>query len=220
VKSVRRHVSETTDIENVSLIHNHVVCERLIQAVSANETHAYRHHELVGNLFKIQPATMLDALFAGSTSDKRIGQKIIEDVVDVDRTNFLDAVPQEDILAWCEGNRAERYPMMAWVITLFRQGGAKTPLEWSSTASASGRAPDRLAVVTQYVRRFRPRSWSGSLAAAMEAPLMPLRALEAHPDSAVAEFAKTEGVRLRQQVEAVRRRETEEDKEADERFEC
>jgi hypothetical protein len=54
----------------------------------------------------------------------------------------------------------------------------------------------------------------------METPLIPLRALEDHPDGALAEFAKAEGARLRQEVEAVRRRETEEDKQADERFEC
>jgi hypothetical protein len=61
------------------------------------------------------------------------------------------------------------------------QAGAKAPLEWSSTAQAVlDRAPDRLAVLKQYVRRFRPRIFSGSLAAAMEAPLPSLRALEAH----------------------------------------
>jgi hypothetical protein len=196
------------------------LCERLIQAVSANKTRAYRHHELVGNLFKVQPAAMLDALLAGSAADKKIGRKIIEDIVYVDRASPLDAVPQEDILAWCEGNRGERYPMMASVITLFSQGDAKTPLEWSSTAQALlDRAPDRLAVLKQYARRFRPRSWSGSLAAAMEVPLMPLRALEEHPDTALVEFAKAEGARLRQEVDVVRRRETEQDKQTDERFE-
>jgi hypothetical protein len=41
---------------------------------------------------------------------------------------------------------------------------------------------------------------------------MPLRALEEHPDTALAQFAKAEGARLRQEVEAVRLRETEEDK--------
>jgi hypothetical protein len=163
---------------------------------------------------------MLDALLAGSAADKKIGRKIIEDIVYVDRASPLDAVPQEDILAWCEGNRGERYPMMASVITLFSQGDAKTPLEWSSTAQALlDRAPDRLAVLKQYARRFRPRSWSGSLAAAMEVPLMPLRALEEHPDTALVEFAKAEGARLRQEVDVVRRRENEQDKQTDERFE-
>jgi hypothetical protein len=75
------------------------------------------------------------------------------------------------------------------------------------------------ATTARSIVRF-PRSWSGSLAAAMETPLIPLRALEDHPDGALAEFAKAEGARLRQEVEAVRRRETEEDKQADGRFEC
>jgi hypothetical protein len=53
----------------------------------------------------------------------------------------------------------------------------------------------------------------------MEAPLTPLRGLEQDQNAATAEFAKAEGVRLRQEFERVRRHETEEDKQTDERFE-
>jgi hypothetical protein len=69
------------------------------------------------------------------------------------------------------------------------------------------------------VARFRPGRWEGSLAAAMEAPLAPLCGLEQDPNAAIAEFAKAEGVRLRQEIERVRRHETEEDRQTDERFE-
>jgi len=53
----------------------------------------------------------------------------------------------------------------------------------------------------------------------MEAPLTPLRALEEDSKAAIAEFAKAAGLRLRQEIERVRRHETEEDKQTDERFE-
>jgi hypothetical protein len=74
-------------------------------------------------------------------------------------------------------------------------------------------------VLKRYVQRFRPTSWSGSLAAAMEAPLAPLHELERHPGLAIAAFAKAEGIRLRQEIDAIRHEETEVDKQSDERFE-
>ena len=195
------------------------LCQRLMRAISARETHAYFHDRLVAKLFKMQPVAMLDALFAGSVAEKKIGLEIMHDVTSMDKANPVDAVPQEELLAWCERDRSERYPVAASVVTLFRQEGGKS-LEWSETAQALLRqAPDPLAVLKRYVGRFRPGSWSGSLAAAMEAPLTPLRALEEDPNAAIAEFAKAEGRRLRQEVERVRRHETEEDKQADERFE-
>lgn len=60
-------------------------------------------------------------------------------------------------------------------------------------------------VLKKYVARLRPSSWSGSLAAAMEAPLAPLRTLESHSNSALAEFAKKEVVRLQSEVERIRK---------------
>jgi hypothetical protein len=78
---------------------------------------------------------------------------------------------------------------------------------------------DPLAVLKKYAKRFPPQSWSGSLATAMEAPLTPLSALEKDPNAAIANFAKAEGLRLRQKIEKVRRQETAEDRQTDERFE-
>jgi hypothetical protein len=168
------------------------LCRRIIQAVSVNEIRAYRHDELIGNLFQVQPTVVLDEWFGGSEADQEIGQKIIEAVVQMERVNPLDKVPQDQIFAWCEARRPERYPIMASLITLFRPGSETNSLEWSDAARMLlDRAPDRLAVLKQYVRRFRPTSWSGSLAAVMEAPLAPLRKLEQCQDPAVAAFAKS-----------------------------
>ena len=190
-----------------------------MRAISSRETHAYFHDRLVAKLFKVQPVAMLDTLFAGSAAEKKIGLQIMHDVTSMDKANPVDAVPQEELLAWCERARAERYPVAASIVTLFREEGGK-PLEWSNTAQVLlRRAPDPVAVLKGYVGRFRPGSWSGSLAAAMEAPLTPLRAFEQDANAAIAEFAQAEGLRLRQEIERVRRHETEEDKQTDERFE-
>jgi hypothetical protein len=195
------------------------LCQRLMRAVSRRETHPYYHDHLIAKLFKVQPVVMLDALFAGNVAERRVGLDIMRDVIGPDKPNPVDAVPQDALLAWCERDRAERYPVAASAVTLFSQESGK-PLEWSDTAQALlRRAPDPLAVLKKYAERFRPQMWSGSLATAMEAPLTPLRTLEEDPNAAIAEFAKAEGLRLRQEIESVRRHETEEDRQTDERFE-
>ena len=109
---------------------------------------------------------------------------------------------------------------MASVVTLFRPGAADEGMAWSEIAQALlDRAPDRLAIVKEYAQRFRPHSYSGSLATAMEAALAPLRRLEDDADQTVAAFARAERTRLRQEIESSRRYETETDRRTDERFE-
>ena len=192
--------------------------QRLMRAIAERRTHAYFHDQLVAKLFKVQPVTLLDVFFAGTDAEKKIGLEIMRDVTSMDKPNPMDNVPQDELLAWCDGDPAERYPIAASVVTLFRQEGGT--LKWSDTAQALlQRAPDSLTVLKRYVWRFRPTSWSGSLAAAMEAPLVPLHELERHPDLAIAGLAKAEGIRLRQEIDAVRHEETEADKQSDERFE-
>jgi hypothetical protein len=151
------------------------LCRRFMQTIVANRVYAYGHDWLIGNLFKVQPMSMLDCLFGGTTNEVKIGQKIIEQVVHGDQPNPLDNVSQAEILAWCERDRTQRYLVMASVVTLFRRAASES-VTWSELAQALlDQAPDRLAIVKTYARRFRPRSFSGSLAAAMELALAPLR---------------------------------------------
>jgi hypothetical protein len=192
--------------------------QRLMRAIAARRTHAYFHDRLVAKLFKVQPVTLLDVLFTGTAAEKKVGLEIMHDVTSMDKANPVDNVPQDELLAWCDRDPAERYPIAASVVTLFRQEGGT--LKWSDTAQALlQRAPNSLTVLKKYVRRFQPTSWSGSLAAAMEAPLAPLHELEGHPDPAIAGLAKAAGIRLREEIDAIRHEETEEDKHTDERFE-
>jgi hypothetical protein len=196
------------------------LCRRFMQAIAANEIHAYGYDEVIGKLFKVQPVVMLDGLFGGTGNEIKTGQEIMEDLVNGDQPNPVDAVSQADVLAWCEQRRAERYPLMASAVTLFGPREENQEVAWSDIAQALlDRAPDRLAVAKAYARRFRPRSYSGSLAAAMEVGLAPLRRLEDDADQTVASFARAETVRLRQEIESTRRWETETDRRTDERFE-
>jgi hypothetical protein len=197
----------------------HDICCRLKHAVSKNETYALDNPRLMQSLLRVQPAAVLDALFAGTKSDRQQGVRMIEEIVHLD-PNPLDAVQTNDALDWCDRDPSNRYPTMASVISLFRRSDDKAPLQWTDAAlRLLEKAPDRVAALKQMVRRFSPTSWSGSRAAIIEARARLLNELDAHPDATVVSYAAAQKIRLAKEVEEERRRETERDKAADERFE-
>jgi hypothetical protein len=187
--------------------------------MAKHETSAFAHDKLLNSLFKAQPSVALEAFFGGDGAGQNSGCQIVLEVSH-HHANPLDFVPLDFLIAWCERNPGERFPVMARVITLFignREGGQ---LEWSAAALAIlDKAPDRPAVLKRFVRRLRPMTWSGSLAAAMETRLPLLRKLETHEDPDIAAFAKFDVAHLTKEIELQREQETRNDKENDERFE-
>jgi hypothetical protein len=196
-----------------------IICRKLKSAVANRDTYAFAQSELLKSLFKAQPHVALDTFFGGDKADQKIGREIISDVSH-NHTNPLELVPPEVITAWCDGNPNERYPLLAQVVPLYKGNQDQGQLDWNPTALAVlDKAPDRVAVLRQYVRRFRPMRWSGSRAVAMASRLPLLAQLENHPDPAVADFVKSDGARLRKEIENERAQETKDDKANDERFE-
>jgi hypothetical protein len=80
-------------------------------------------------------------------------------------------------------------------------------------------AADPVPVLKELVASLRPSSWQGSRASAMASRLPMIEELQRHPNPAVAEFARQDSARLREEIEEERRHETERDKASDERFE-
>ncbi len=171
------------------------------------------------SLLKVQLVPVLDALFAGNDTDRHQGVQIVEEISGL-HSNPLDAVQEGDLFEWCEQDPATRYPTIAAVVSIFHRTDEKAPLHWTSLAlHVLDRAPDRVAVLKQFVRRFRPTSWSGSRAAIIESNTQLLTDLETYSDPLIVEFIAHEQVRLRQDIEQERQWETQQDKASHERFE-
>lgn len=154
------------------------VCRKLKHAVSKNETHAFDNSQLIQSLLKVQPAAVLDALFGDNKSERQEGVRIIETIGHLDANPF-DAVQESDVFEWCDRDPPNRYPTIASVITFFRRTDEKAPLQWTDTAlRLLEKAPDRVAVLKEFVRRFRPMIWSGSRAAIVESRAKLLDELE------------------------------------------
>lgn len=196
------------------------LCARFKEAIAAHEAYAFENDKLLRNLFKAQPLVALDAFFGGDTANQKRGCEIILEASD-HHPNPLDNVPLADLLSWCSAQPDKRFPLMARAVSVFKgRQDQSSPVAWSETALALiDKAPDRVAVLKRFASQFRPMSWSGSRAVAMESYQPLLEALAQHADTAVAAFARSEEQRLRSEIEAERQRENREDRDRDESFE-
>lgn len=192
---------------------------KLRQAVAAYETSSFDNRDLLKVLFELQPTAVLDALFDGGDEGQLAGVNLFERLDD-HWGNPADAISCETLVAWCEGDRARRYPLAASIITFARRPEANSPQVWSEQANALlANAPEPAGVLAQLVKRFRPMSWSGSRAALMEANAQLLNSLEPHTASSLLPFVTEARAQLAREIAEERKWETEHDRAHDERFE-
>jgi hypothetical protein len=137
------------------------------------------------------------------------------------RETALGLVPAEVLIDWCNEKPDTRYAFAAKACKLFeKQYDEKAPLAISDTAFALlAAAPDKTAVVTKFIHRFRPIVWSGSLADILEARLPLLDQLAASGDETVRSEIAMARANLQDWIDAERAREREEEQSRNSSFE-
>jgi hypothetical protein len=195
------------------------VAERLKRAVAAYHTYSFDNDNLLKALLELQPAAVLDALFAGEEENQQAGARVFENLGE-HSGNPTDAISCEALIAWCEGDRERRYPLAASIITFAHRPEASGTQVWSEQAKALlANAPDARSVLAEFIRRFRPMTWSGSRAALMEANALVLDSLDSLIPSSLIPFVMEAKAQLAQEIASERQSETERDRARDERFE-
>ncbi|MFS8148630.1 hypothetical protein [Rhizobium sp. BR 249] len=195
------------------------VAGKLRQAVAAYETYAFDNGGLLGALLGTQPMAVLDALFEGSKHEDGASPGVF-DYMDGHRTNPADQIPAATLIDWCDCDPSARYPIAASFITFARRAEESRPIAWSEQAQALfTHTSDPLSVLTVFIERFQPSSWSGSRATLMEANARLLDDMEglipAEYMSVVADAKK----QLARNIAGQREWETKRDRDRDERFE-
>jgi hypothetical protein len=195
------------------------VCQNLRNAVSKSETFAFYQQELVQALVRAQPTAALEALCGDNAEDLRLGISILDQAGQL-RRNAFDAIPEADLLTWCEQQPGTRYAAVASGITAFQPSVETGRPEWTSTAHKFlDKAPNRVEVLKGFIGQFSPMEWTGSRVAIVESNTRLLDELTEHPDPALVEFVRKEKARLSQAVQSERWTETLIQRERDERFE-
>jgi hypothetical protein len=195
------------------------ICRKLKDSVAKYETYSFNNGGLLQGLLGAQPAAVLDSLCSGDAAEIKQGIRILEDGSRHSK-NLLDVVSEGDLLDWCDKEPNSRYAIVAAGITWSLAAEESGARRWTNIALAVlKKAPDRAAVLKEFVRRFSPMSWSGSRATIMAANVKLLDELEGYSDPTVIEFIAREKVLLNKEIEAERRAETLADRAHDERFE-
>jgi hypothetical protein len=195
------------------------ICSRLKVAISKYETFVQYNDDLLQGLFSVQPIASLNGFCAGDASELRAGIRILEEIGNL-RNNPLSVVPDDELLGWCDQEPTVRYPAAASVVSMVDISKGTGKQRWSNIAlRLLEKAPDRVEVLRQFVRRFGPMHWSGSLATILESNAELLNQLMDHSDPAVVTFVTQEKLRFEKVIEAERRSENVAYKERDERFE-
>jgi len=195
------------------------ICRKLKDSVSNRETYSFNNGGLLKGLLEAQPAAVLDGLCSGDEAEIKQGIRIIEDGSRHSK-NLLDVVSDNDLLDWCDKEPNSLYVIVAAGITWSISADETGARRWTNIALALlKKAPNRVAVLKEFVRRFSPLSWSGSRATIVASNAKLLDELEGDSDPAFIEFVAQEKVRLGKEIEAERRLESSADRARDERFE-
>ena len=186
------------------------ICRKLMTAAMRHEIGGYDYDDLMKALLEVHPLEVFDELFSGDARSSRESVRFFDNLRHA-RKDLWDAVPDDVVLIWCDGNPAERYPLAASLASLFKRPKDGGPHVWTPlVGKLLEKSPDPHLVLNEIVQRLRPTSYSGSLATKLEGRAKLLNSLpgsDAPPLVAAVAEAKA---KLQASIDAERRREREE----------
>lgn len=190
------------------------LCGKFLAAAAKYEIDTYNFQEFMKGLLQVQAIPTLNVLFSDDAESHKASKRIFRNF----HHPVIDVVPDDVLLSWCGGNPATRFPLAAAIATLFK--GESEPREWTPlTRKLLEQAPDPSPVLTEILRRLYPASWSGSLASELEGRLKLLGSLPGGEAPALAAKMAEARADLEARISYERRREVEEDRAANNRFE-
>ena len=195
------------------------ICRNLKDAISKSETYAFHHSDLLQTLLGIQPLPALEGIYGGDRAAIRSGISVLNQAGQL-RHNPFDAIPEADLITWCDLQPEARYPAIAAGVTPFQWSGEAGRPQWTGIAhKLLQMAPDRVAVLKEFTARFVPGAWSGSRTAIVESNVRLLDELSDYGDPALVKFVGEEKARFADTVKTEHTMEFLLDRERDERFE-
>jgi hypothetical protein len=196
------------------------LCEQIKQGLADHTFRAYNFDQLLHSIFELQPRIALDAFFGRDAQPDGSDLRVIDfNRFSHGRTNPLDGVPIEEIVRWCDESPAVRYSTISRAVSYHTAASEGGP-EWTPVAiEMLKRAPEPLAVLKTFVRRFSPTTWSGSRAAIIESRLGLLDRLGELKNASLEDYATGIRPQIVDDIARTRKSEDERDSARDERFE-
>ncbi len=205
------------------------LCAKLLDAIGRWKVSPYDYSELVTELGGLFPHAVLNVLVERGTEVTE-GRRGMFTSFREHRPCPLRKISDDVLLDWARERPETRFHQLAQVIRPWRSADKNVqegpvdeetgPLRWTNAAlRVLHEAPEPEAVLSEFIERFRPSGWSGSLAGILASRLPLIERLTSDPNSVIAEAAKKAVVTFNEQIERTREREAREDRQRDERFE-
>jgi hypothetical protein len=178
------------------------VCTKLRDAISRSEASVYGHREFLQVLFSAQPVAVLQSLCSGDSAMAEIGVRVLANS-ELLHPHAFDAIPEEELLRWCDELPDVRYPIAAAGIAAIRHDADGS--HWTDIARRIlEKSPDRVQVLRKFIRQFRLPGWDAPRTAEVQSDLQLLDEVSTYADLELEEFAGKEKARLLQAIAAAR----------------
>ncbi|MCA0176050.1 MAG: hypothetical protein LCH73_07145 [Proteobacteria bacterium] len=185
------------------------------------ENFTLSRHELnesLAALCRVQPLIALDTLVGDETDDRACERRHL--LADRNRPSVLAEVPVATLVQWCQDGPSDRWIHVALLVPAFGSENPSQGPRWSEHVLCLLRhAPEPARLAESMVSRIVPPSWWGSLAGTIrrQLPLLDELAHVLGPEHADRVAGWTN--ELKQTIDREARRELEEHRAANERFE-
>ncbi|NIK52030.1 LexA family protein [Xanthomonas arboricola] len=196
----------------------HRILVRIQKAIDEYTISRYDFNESLKALFGVQPILALDVLI-GEDGDQAKGRARRNALAGGRRSSALSAVPEDALLEWCRSD-AQRWVQVAPLVPAFDTQSPDTELQWSVPVKALLlNAHDPEAVAGMLIDALIPMSWSGSRADIIRQRLPLLDQLSRLLGPGHDEQVITWKQSITEVMDREARRELEEHRSRDERFE-
>lgn len=195
--------------------------ELLVTVRRGVENYTLSKYDLTGMLaalFKVQPRAALEILVGDETDEGDAYRR--HAFAGGYRSSALTSIPVDALLEWCEEGPPERWAHVAPLLPAFAPGADEARPRWSEAVLILlERAPRPIDVAASLVDLISPMGWSGSRAEAIKQRLPLLDALASMLGPEHAEQIAAWRSQIAKTIEREARRELEEHRTNNERFE-
>jgi hypothetical protein len=176
--------------------------------------------QLTRTITKKYPRIFLEVFLLDNDISSHVNRLIFSNGCDGD-INYLDLIPDEKIISWCNEAPVIRYPIIASIVKIFEDPSSSNENgQWRSIILLIFKyAPDIDIVLNSIQGNLRPNSFGGSLSRIMERRLRLFPHLFNHENARISAWAKRTHENLQISIQNLLKDEEDRYRQKDERFE-
>ena len=195
------------------------ICQHLAEAITDNHIYAFDYPDLLNILARTQPFVFLDVFLGNDGIENYQRRRMFTDDFER-RNNPLNQISDDDLIAWCDNDPEDYYPLIASAIQAFSKSTETGKLEWKPVVySIFEKAPDLSVVLEHLADAIRPRSWGGSLADIFQKRAVLFLSLYQHDNVEIRAWARKQYSDLQETIKREREWEDRRNRERNQGFE-